>query len=114
MRISDWSSDVCSSDLMQQRYSWDGVLQRPAMEAAWQLFLERHPMMRTAFWWQDDHEPLQCVYRDRKSVVQGTSVSVRVDLGGRSIIKKNTPHTLTQNHLHPHTTTETHPQHITY
>ncbi|SFY16281.1 amino acid adenylation domain-containing protein [Pseudomonas sp. NFACC49-2] len=49
--------------LMQQRYSWDGVMQRPAMEAAWQLFLERHPMMRTAFWWQDDHEPLQCVYR---------------------------------------------------
>ncbi|SNR96518.1 non-ribosomal peptide synthetase [Pseudomonas segetis] len=50
--------------LMQQRYSWDGVLQRPAMEAAWQLFLKRHPMMRTAFWWQDDHEPLQCVYRE--------------------------------------------------
>ena len=49
--------------LMQQRYSWDGVLQRPAMEAAWQVFLDRHPMMRTAFWWQDDHEPLQCVYR---------------------------------------------------
>jgi len=49
--------------LMQQRYSWDGVLQRPAMEAAWQLFLQRHPMMRTAFWWQDDHAPLQCVYR---------------------------------------------------
>ncbi|MGY2376057.1 amino acid adenylation domain-containing protein [Pseudomonas sp. SDO524_S393] len=50
--------------LMQQRYSWDGALQRPAMEAAWQLFLERHPMMRTAFWWQDDHAPLQCVYRN--------------------------------------------------
>jgi len=49
--------------LMQQRYSWDGALQRPAMEAAWQVFLDRHPMMRTAFWWQDDHEPLQCVYR---------------------------------------------------
>src|SRR3546814_14191451 len=27
--------------------------------------------------------------RDRKSVVQGKSVSVRVDLGGRRIIKKN-------------------------
>src|SRR3546814_15020784 len=27
---------------------------------------------------------------DRKSVVSGTSVSVRVDLGGRSIIKKKT------------------------
>ncbi len=50
--------------LMQQRYSWDGALQRTAMEAAWQLFLQRHPMMRTAFWWQDDHEPLQCVYRE--------------------------------------------------
>ncbi|WNW10413.1 amino acid adenylation domain-containing protein [Pseudomonas sp. DTU_2021_1001937_2_SI_NGA_ILE_001] len=49
--------------LMQQRYSWDGDLQRPAMQAAWQLFLERHPMMRTAFWWQDDHAPLQCVLR---------------------------------------------------
>ncbi|WQG57910.1 condensation domain-containing protein [Pseudomonas sp. RTB3] len=49
--------------LMQQRYSWDGVLQRAAMETAWQVFLDRHPMMRTAFRWQDDHEPLQCVYR---------------------------------------------------
>ncbi|WP_144172979.1 non-ribosomal peptide synthetase [Pseudomonas sp. Kh13] len=49
--------------LMQQRYSWDGALQRPAMEAAWQLFLDRHPMMRTAFWWQKDHAPLQCVFR---------------------------------------------------
>src|SRR3546814_20974144 len=28
--------------------------------------------------------------RDRKSVVSGKSVSVRVDLGGRGIIKKNT------------------------
>ncbi|MEW6462663.1 MAG: amino acid adenylation domain-containing protein [Pseudomonadota bacterium] len=50
--------------LMQQRYSWDGELQRPAMEQAWRLFLDRHPMLRTAFWWQEDHEPLQCVYRD--------------------------------------------------
>src|SRR3546814_15100083 len=29
--------------------------------------------------------------RDRKSVVEGTSVSVRVDLGGRRIIKKKKP-----------------------
>src|SRR3546814_16409186 len=28
------------------------------------------------------------VYRDRKSVVEGKSVSVRVELGGRRIIKK--------------------------
>src|SRR3546814_19767402 len=29
-------------------------------------------------------------FGDRKSVVEGTSVSVRVDLGGRRSIKKNT------------------------
>src|SRR3546814_13421473 len=28
-------------------------------------------------------------FRDRKSVVEGKSVTVRVDLGGRRIIKKN-------------------------
>ncbi|MDH1265250.1 non-ribosomal peptide synthetase [Pseudomonas sp. GD03944] len=50
--------------LMQQRYSWDGALERPAMESAWQAFLDRHPMLRTGFWWQEDHDPLQCVYRD--------------------------------------------------
>src|SRR3546814_13267536 len=39
---------------------------------------------------------------DRKSVVSGRSVSVRVDLGGRRIIKTtNTIHTLqTQPHIH--------------
>src|SRR3546814_18491936 len=34
--------------------------------------------------------------RDRKSVVEGKSVSVRVDLGGRRIIKKNKSTTSTQ------------------
>src|SRR3546814_19795221 len=32
---------------------------------------------------------LQAIEIDRKSVVKGKSVSVRVDLGGRRIIKKN-------------------------
>src|SRR3546814_10999981 len=31
---------------------------------------------------------IECSMRDRKSVVSGKSVSVRVDLGGRRIIKK--------------------------
>src|SRR3546814_12027021 len=35
------------------------------------------------------------LYRDRKSVVSGKSVSVRVDLGGRRIIKKKN-----QNDIH--------------
>src|SRR3546814_13427900 len=33
--------------------------------------------------------PVDCFYQDRKSVVSGKSVSVRVDRGGRRIIKKN-------------------------
>src|SRR3546814_13312732 len=69
MRISDWSSDVCSSDLR-------GVaaveIQRRTLEILGTLQVERrqHPVA------------------DRKSVVSGKSVSVRVDLGGRRIIKK--------------------------
>src|SRR3546814_9935309 len=69
MRISDWSSDVCSSDLTccscWDRNSADGLAtpRRP-----------RSVMANT----------------DRKSVVLGKSVSVRVDLGGRRIIKKKT------------------------
>src|SRR3546814_4836883 len=78
IRISDWSSVVCSSDL-------------PVHPAALQ---------------QSDHQLHQSVSKpgdgfpahsahsatdgvDRKSVVSGKSVSVRVDLGGRRIIKKH-------------------------
>src|SRR3546814_8369749 len=28
MRISDWSSDVCSSDLIRAQIAWQGVIQR--------------------------------------------------------------------------------------
>src|SRR3546814_12197933 len=40
-------------------------------------------------------EPLISFQHDRKSVVQGKSVPVRVDLGGRSLIKKNSRYTRT-------------------
>src|SRR3546814_15394547 len=40
--------------------------------------------------WESDPE------KDRKSVVQGTSVSVRVDLGGRRIIKTKRRDTVNQ------------------
>src|SRR3546814_13797764 len=86
MRISDWSSDVCSSDLQLYRRSpsWVQLPQRlrgsptatrptasPAIVAISLLSRSIRP-------------------RDRKSVVQGQSVSVRVDIGGRRIIKQNT------------------------
>src|SRR3546814_710709 len=82
MRISDWSSDVCSSDLRQV-----GVMQHIQ-----QLDEERHFLHRTAFHQgQDKLTRLQAdkkigVFADRQSVVSGKSVSVRVDIGGRRII----------------------------
>src|SRR3546814_20310472 len=68
MRISDWSSDVCSSDLP----FFVGPVRRVRGALP-------HPTCQPAVGW--------CA-GDRKSVVEGKSVSVRVDLGGRRIIKK--------------------------
>ncbi|MFD2883305.1 amino acid adenylation domain-containing protein [Pseudomonas lini] len=50
--------------LMQQRYRWDGELDRSAIEYAWAQQLARHPMLRTGFWWQDGKAALQCVYHE--------------------------------------------------
>src|SRR3546814_18783641 len=76
MRISDWSSDVCSSDLTKdEQFMADG-------EFDWL------PGAGGAAWTLCEAAPCDaCVTRDRKSVVSGKSVSVRVDLGGRRIIK---------------------------
>src|SRR3546814_14706323 len=121
MRISDWSSDVCSSDLIGYQYarwSWNagidgmhslsgngfdglyasGFLRyqasstlgyggslnlRNAVDTSHsaQLFLDK----QTA-WGQTRVQVDQA--RDRKSVVWGKGVAVRVDLGGRRSIKK--------------------------
>src|SRR3546814_11492184 len=97
MRISDWSSDVCSSDLRirlpgrEHHHSLRHVLQQHAVPP-WQR--ERLPLI-----FASDDELLAAGERivsarwqaDRKGVVWGKSVSVRVALGGRRIItKKNT------------------------
>src|SRR3546814_15356717 len=85
MRISDWSSDVCSSDLLVlglRREFRIGQLDRHDRGQSFThvvaserdlLLLQRARFFRIV---------------DRKSVVSGKSVSVRVDLGGRRIIKK--------------------------
>src|SRR3546814_21156371 len=75
MRISDWSSDVCSSDLLQQErlhFADDRRLQV--------AFLQSVPQPQEV-------EDVGVAHEDRKSVVSGKSVSVRVDLVGRRIIK---------------------------
>src|SRR3546814_12705478 len=80
MRISDWSSDVCSSDLAYFRALYDGWLGANSHKTGLKIiadYLLSYPIERGAI-------PM----RDRKSVVWGKSVSVRVDLGGRRIIKK--------------------------
>src|SRR3546814_15643788 len=114
MRISDWSSDVCSSDL-RLAGDWTGAqsggLRQIAGADAGKLGHLVHAtnsftalalpsagcgpgadrancaraaacaILRTS-----PREPAPAV--DRKSVGSGKSVSVRVDLGGRWIIKK--------------------------
>src|SRR3546814_16372863 len=72
MRISDWSSDVCSSDLSVHPEGVKFVVIAAVICAALAFF-----------GWETHAWPI-----DRKSVVSGKSVSVRVDLGGRRIIKK--------------------------
>src|SRR3546814_8319738 len=87
MRISDWSSDLCSSDLSTSTESF---------KASSKSALKNAPC------WRDPPELTRGDYgtyprtngatrgtrTDRKSVVEGKSVSVSVDLGGSRSIKK--------------------------
>src|SRR3546814_16577046 len=91
MRISDWSSDVCSSDLgphipdisdnldnvgTTSYMSREGVIAMVAQARNADAGVRRLVAS----------EVTEVLGRDRKSVVWGKSVSVRVDLGGRHII----------------------------
>src|SRR3546814_10665281 len=88
MRMSDCSSDVCSSDLAKAQ----GALKATVL-------VQHHPRRDQRRPWQMIGEPVGAIaifaqvqharYPDRQCVVQGMSVSVRVDIGGRLIIKKN-------------------------
>src|SRR3546814_16179937 len=91
MRISDWSSDVCSSDLewramkpwvSSSRAGW--AWKRSRKPSAGSRRHETDSRVDQAFWFGSAIASSQ----DRKSVVWGKSVAVRVDLGGRRILKK--------------------------
>src|SRR3546814_17475393 len=110
MRISDWSSDVCSSDLKSAAY-WRPLLPRrlmvrlriliPSIEVR---ILAGHPVTSDtllnvlSFPWGNQHPFLRLALRTagKRSEFRseerrvGKSVSGRVDLGGRRIIKKKT------------------------
>src|SRR3546814_10943760 len=104
LRISDWSSDVCSSDLRlpasvkiisednlkQSETDFLPILTRiraskPDALGTYVLDQQASNLMR---------QYQQFGLSDRKSVVQGQRVSVRVDHGGRRIIKKKSQKSL--------------------
>src|SRR3546814_15282186 len=114
MRISDWSSDVCSSDLSQDRDRLYRAGDMTGREKAGKEMagmaksLERDPQVESILRGRERELGLEMgmgrgrdlshqlthelgigrdrgLGRDRKSVVEGKRVSVRVDLGGGSI-----------------------------
>src|SRR3546814_17906187 len=118
MRISDWSSDVCSSDLSKvvpvtatahsrsvefpgvridvPRVSWvQGIAdpERPRPRVRW--VEPGAPPFRQSFVFFKSTPSAEVLLflvrpRSRKTVVQGTSVSVRDEIGGRRFMQKKT------------------------
>src|SRR3546814_13335292 len=88
MRISDWSSDVCSSDLVPPMCRALLYLGQPT-PLGWLLLEPDNSLVRQALTPQMLH--MLNIAGDRKRVVSGKSVSVRVDLGVRRIINKQKP-----------------------
>src|SRR3546814_5544131 len=88
MRISDWSSDVCSSDLLclhDREWKRPYLVTKKKRAAVGCQFLDDDGLRRL---FADFRKARLHFLRDRKSVVQGKSVSVCVGLGCRRIIKK--------------------------
>src|SRR3546814_20889060 len=106
MRISDWSSDVCSSDLRPAGGTaapGEGARLRPrgvpraGADHLLPALVHRgrggtRPLVRDRNAGRRDGAAVSRVaadrHRDRKVVVQGTSASVGVTLGGRRSIKQ--------------------------
>src|SRR3546814_10999660 len=111
MRISDWSSDVCSSDLkaIQRELGNEGedggdeLAELTAKVARTKLSKEARAKATAELKKLKSMQPLSAAatvvrnyldvllglpWGDRKSVVSGKRVQGRVDLGGRSVFKK--------------------------
>src|SRR3546814_18106414 len=92
MRISDWSSDVCSSDLAGDSITLTTGSASITMKKDGTITISGKDITIDGSGAINIKDSKNVVIKDRKSVVSGKSVSVRVDLGGRRIIKnKNIP-----------------------
>src|SRR3546814_15160971 len=109
MRISDWSSDVCSSDLQQKVLGDKRIQRRNVVKTYFLLFLylglyacillfgNSTPLLFLCYIFlgfsmimlfiNAFHDAAHGSVLDRKSVASGRSVSVRVGLVGGRIIK---------------------------
>src|SRR3546814_13776808 len=90
MRISDWSSDVCSSDLDVCDERGGGRFDVGPGDADHLVPGQAGPRLREQFDIADHRhtEARGMGHDERKSVVQARRVAVSVDPGGRRIIKK--------------------------
>src|SRR3546814_14269567 len=95
LRISEWVSDVCSSDLDKYpvaSFAGDVIGGIPLALGGTRLLTQLGMNAPRAALATDAATGAYFgsgENKDRKSVVKGKSVSVRVDLGGCRIIKKN-------------------------
>src|SRR3546814_14373749 len=98
MRISDWSSDVCSSDLyvlLQAAQRVAAAVDRGVGEHSGGLLEggRREPRLRGQLCLGDTHQLRTSRWRlatDRKSVVKGNRCARQVYTGGGRMIRKNT------------------------
>src|SRR3546814_15348457 len=102
MRISDWSSDVCSSDLPVSLRDAGAQADFAALDldaaivAAYGLILPVPILVAPRHGCLNVHGPILPRWRgDRKSVVEGKSVSVRIDPGCRRSLKKKQHYPIT-------------------
>src|SRR3546814_16623236 len=96
MRISDWSSAVCSSDLaicIVATLLYPATPSAPHTSPAGPEVRATQSRPARLVGQRIEIRPPAYTGLDRKSVVSGKSVSVRVDLGGRRILQKKRQHT---------------------